>query len=71
MKRVKYKEYIINAGAWKVRNGKGWLPKASIEYHFGSGVTITPLESSEIIFDENEAIKYSVAMARRWIDKKY
>ncbi len=69
--RVKYKDYIIKARPWKLRDNKGWIPKAELEYHFGSGVTIIPLHSKKILSTKDEAVKYSIGMAKQWIDKKY
>ena len=55
----------------KARDIEGWIPNAHVEYHFGSGVTIIPLYSKKILFDKNNAIKYSICMAKKWVDGNY
>ncbi|MCK4256780.1 hypothetical protein KAX35_07820 [candidate division WOR-3 bacterium] len=42
----------------------------NIEYHFGSGVTITPLEWGGSFKTEKEAIEYGIKAAMMWIDKE-
>ena len=70
-KRIRYGNCVIVPGAWEIRGNKGWAPKAQVEYHFGSGVTVTPLNSKKIFDNKDEAIKYSIIMARQWADEKY
>lgn len=69
--RIRYKDCIIEPCPLKAQEDKGWVPEAQVEYHYGAGVEVTPLHSNKILSSEEEAKKYSIGMARQWIDKKY
>ena len=69
-KRVRYRDYIIDSCPWKSRGKKEWSPKVNVEYHYGSGVKVTPLEWGRSFKTEKEAIEYGIKAAHMWIDKE-
>ena len=66
---VTYKGYKIKSAPYKLRK-RGWSSYASIEYRNGNNYVVKPVVSGvKKCFDiEDEAIKYGVRLARKWID---
>jgi hypothetical protein len=69
--KIKYKDYLIVPGAWKIRDKEAWSPRIQIEYHTGGKVEMKNLTVAKNFPTEQKAIECSIIVAKNWIDGKY
>ena len=72
MERMKYRGFILEAGAYLLQGRPKWSPNLLIERHDGRGVTVREIPITCGVFDSRaEALKAALANGRAIVDKQF